>query len=49
MYAIRSYYAHPGPVRHMLLIKGYDGERGVFITNDPGTRHGESFEYSVDA
>lgn len=42
------YFTHPGPVRHMLLIKGYDSEKGVFITNDPGTRHGENFEYSVN-
>lgn len=33
-----------GPPYHMILIKGYD-ERG-FITNDPGTRKGESYIYS---
>jgi len=41
------YFTHPGPVRHMLVIRGYDGPRDVFITNDPGTRHGEAFEYST--
>ncbi|MBN1779419.1 MAG: C39 family peptidase [Candidatus Buchananbacteria bacterium] len=32
-----------GPIYHMVLIKGYDGQN--FITNDPGTRHGESYVY----
>jgi hypothetical protein len=36
----------PGPRYHMLVIKGYDS-RG-FITNDPGTRNGNSFRYSYD-
>lgn len=39
------YYTLPGSAYHMLLIIGYDDARGVFITNDPGTRHGASFEY----
>jgi hypothetical protein len=39
-------FTPPGPARHMLVIKGYDDARGVFITNDPGTRNGESYEYS---
>lgn len=42
------YFTPPGPSRHMLLVKGYDKTREVFITNDPGTRNGESFEYSFD-
>lgn len=32
-----------GPPYHMIVIKGHD-ERG-FITNDPGTRKGESYIY----
>ncbi|MBI4054131.1 MAG: C39 family peptidase [Candidatus Doudnabacteria bacterium] len=40
------YYTQPGPERHMLVITGYDDERQVFITNDPGTRRGEDFVYS---
>ena len=39
------YYTPPGPMNHMLVIKGYDPARKVFITNDPGTRHGNSYEY----
>jgi len=41
-------YTAPGPPNHMLVIRGYDAERRVFITNDPGTRHGEAYEYDVD-
>jgi hypothetical protein len=32
----------------MIVIKGYDPEKNVFITNDPGTRNGESFAYDTD-
>lgn len=41
-------YKAPGPPNHMLVIRGYEAERRVFITNDPGTRHGEAYEYDVD-
>jgi hypothetical protein len=40
-------FTRPGPLRHMLLIRGYDPKRQVFITNDPGTRKGEAYEYSA--
>lgn len=39
------YFTAPGPERHMLVIKGYDKTTQEFITNDPGTRHGENFRY----
>ncbi|MBI3420689.1 MAG: C39 family peptidase [Candidatus Sungbacteria bacterium] len=39
------YFQRPGPVYHMLAITGFDDERGVFITNDPGTRRGKGFVY----
>lgn len=39
------YYTPPGPGRHMLVIKGYDENKGTFITNDPGVGNGENFEY----
>lgn len=39
------YFRQPGPLYHMLVIKGYTKE-GNFITNDPGTRHGADFIYS---
>lgn len=41
------YFTQPGPPRHMIVIRGYDPEDRVFITNDPGTRHGEAYEYDV--
>lgn len=40
-------FTPPGPSRHMLLIKGYDADRRVFITNDPGTRAGNGYEYDA--
>jgi hypothetical protein len=40
------YYTPPGPPYHMLVVKGYQGDE--FITNDPGTRHGESYRYTED-
>jgi uncharacterized protein YvpB len=33
-----------GPPYHMLVIKGYNDTH--FITNDPGTRRGEGYEYT---
>jgi VanZ family protein len=45
----------PGPLYHNLVIVGYDDRaivdsagrkvKGVFITNDPGTRKGEGYKY----
>lgn len=37
-------YTPPGPIYHMLVIRGYTAE-GKFITNDPGTRKGEEFVF----
>lgn len=39
------YFSPPGPDRHMLVVKGYDYKNASFITNDPGTRRGESYKY----
>lgn len=36
----------PGPVYHMLVIKGYTKD-GMIITNDPGTRKGHNYLYDV--
>lgn len=36
-------FKRPGPIYHMLLIKGYNDSE--FITNDPGTRKGNSYRY----
>lgn len=41
-----SYYVQPGPLRHMVVIIGYDPDAKEFITNDPGTRRGEQYRYS---
>lgn len=41
------YFQSPGPIYHMLVIKGYTKD-GNFITNDPGTRNGENYIYSPE-
>ncbi len=38
------YFTPPGPLVHMLVIKGYTSED--FIVNDPGTRKGADYTYS---
>lgn len=40
------HFTPPGPVYHMLVVKGYDAEN--FITNDPGVWQGKNFTYSFD-
>jgi hypothetical protein len=40
-------FTAPGPIYHMLVIKGYTANR--IITNDPGTRKGADYQYSYDA
>ncbi len=40
-------FQQPGPVYHMLVIRGYTN-KGQFITNDPGTRRGEAYLYDFD-
>lgn len=39
-------FTDPGPVYHMFVIKGYTADE--FITNDVGTRKGESYRYSIE-
>ncbi len=41
------YFTAPGPIYHMLVIRGYT-EAGQFIVNDPGTSRGEAFLYDFD-
>jgi len=43
-----SNYRQPGPVYHMLVIRGFDKQKKNIITNDPGTRRGENFRYSEE-
>ncbi len=38
------FYSGIGPLFHYVVIRGYDETN--FITNDPGTRHGENYSYS---
>jgi len=42
------YYRSPGPLYHMLVISGYDNKKGVFITQDPGTKRGKDFTYKFN-
>lgn len=42
---LNPYFNQPGPIYHMLVIKGYTKE-GNLITNDPGTRRGADYIYS---
>lgn len=37
------FFTGEGPLYHMLVLRGY--EDGRFVTNDPGTRHGENYTY----
>jgi len=38
------HFTPPGPVYHMLVIRGYT--QTEFITNDPGTKFGENYQYT---
>ena len=40
------YYKSPGPIHHMLVIKGYG--KDSFITNDSGTKRGLNYPYSFN-
>lgn len=40
------YFSGDGPEYHALIVRGYTEDS--FITNDPGTRNGEAFEYRYD-
>ncbi|MDD5039868.1 MAG: C39 family peptidase [Patescibacteria group bacterium] len=37
-------FRSPGPVYHMLVVRGWT--RDMMITNDPGTRKGEEYQYA---
>ncbi len=41
------YYRQPGPVYHMLVVKGITKD-GNFITNDVGTRRGYNYVYDAN-
>ena len=42
------HFTPPGPERHMLVVHGYDAATNEFITNDPGTKHGQNYRYPAD-
>lgn len=42
------YFTPPGPLYHMLVIRGYNDANNTFITNDPGTRRGNGFAYNQE-
>jgi hypothetical protein len=42
------YYTGGGPDYHVVVLKGYDEERNVFVVNDPGTQFGEGLEFSYE-
>ena len=39
------YFNPPGPLYHMLVVRGYDSVKKEFITNDPGTKRGNELRY----
>lgn len=39
------YFRQPAPARHMILITGYDADRGEFIAHEPGTARGADWRY----
>ena len=42
------YYKQPGPMTHMLVVTGYNDVSHRFITNDPGTKHGQDYQYDYN-
>ena len=38
----------PGPVYHMVVIRGFDDAKHTFIANDPGTRKGNGYVYDQE-
>lgn len=38
----------PGPLYHMLVVKGFNNVNRTFIVNDPGTRNGNGYVYDQD-
>jgi hypothetical protein len=40
------FYKQPGPIHHMLLLRGYTEEE--FVTNDSGTKRGLNFTYDFN-
>lgn len=43
-----KYFRTPGPIYHFVVFKGYDDQKGEFITNDPGTKRGNGYRYKYN-
>jgi hypothetical protein len=43
------YFRSPGPPYHMFVIRGFERNGEIIITNDPGTKRGEGFKYTYTA
>lgn len=41
-------FIEPGPIVHMILVRGYDFLQSEFIVHDPGTQFGRDYRYSFD-
>jgi len=41
-------FLNGGPDYHVIVLSGYDDVRQVFISQDPGTKHGRNYEYSFE-
>lgn len=42
------FYTGGGPDYHVVVLKGYDREKQMFIVNDPGTQFGRQLEFSYN-
>ena len=42
------YFTPPGPLRHMVIVIGYNYQTKQFITNDSGTKRGQNYLYDQD-
>jgi hypothetical protein len=42
------HFTWPGPQTHMLVIFDYNPEKNTFVTHDPGTKFGSSYEYKAE-
>lgn len=43
-----SHFTQPAPLRHMLVVIGYDVEKKEIITHDPGIGLGKYYRYPLD-
>lgn len=41
-------FSGSGPLRHMIVVYGYDEIHGEFMTHEPGTRQGSDWRYSFN-